>query len=185
MDNNKLIKRYLVTQIIDPNFDWTKINWIQKLSYLQKTPDRVVKTRTIQNKSIPYVEIDYVERALNFISNFDWWYEIVDKWVDTYMENTSKWEKEVYDARVQLKCYVVIDWKKIEKWSFWAWKSYKNIATSKFDVYKSAESNAIKNFALTIWIWSDKKRSENQAINKFRDENYNEEEIVKWFISTN
>jgi len=46
---------------------------------LQKTPDKVVKTRTIQNKSIPYVEIDYVERALNFISNFDWGYTIIDK----------------------------------------------------------------------------------------------------------
>lgn len=181
MDNNKNIKKYLVTQIIDPSFDWTKINWIQKLSYLQKTPDKVVKTRTIQNKSIPYVEIDYVERALNFISNFDWGYTIIDKW----LEETIVKDKEVYEARVQLQCYVVIDWKRIEKWSFWAWKQYKNPATSKFDVYKSAESNAIKNFALTIWIWSDKKRSENQAINKFRDENYNEEEIVKWFISTN
>ena len=63
------VKKYLITQIIDPKSDWTKVEWITKLSFLQKTPDTVVKKRNVWWSEIPYVEIDYVERALNFVWN--------------------------------------------------------------------------------------------------------------------
>jgi hypothetical protein len=38
-----------------------------------------MKSRVVAGKEIPYVGIDFVERALNFISNFNWGYEIQDK----------------------------------------------------------------------------------------------------------
>ena len=47
------------------------------------------------------------------------------------------------------------------------------------------ESNAIKNFALTLWIWWDKRVEESQAIAKFREDSYNEEALVSNFTQVN
>ena len=172
------IKKYLVTQLIDPSVNWMSIKWLDKLAFIQKTPKTAVKKRNIGWKEIPYVEIDFVERALNFISNFQWWYTIQDKGIEEWKDAKGR---TYYEARVQMQCYIVLDWQKIEKGSFWAWKSYENIATSKFDTYKSAESNAIKNFALTLWIGWDKRWEENQSIAQFREDSYNEWELVSSF----
>jgi hypothetical protein len=174
----KGIKKYLVTQLIDPTVSWMDLHWLEKLAFIQKTPSSAIKSRKINNKEIPYVEIDFVERALNFISNFNWWYTIQDKGMTEGKD--AKW-RTYYEARVQMQCYIVLDWVRIEKWSFWAWKSYENIAVSKRDTYKSAESNAIKNFALTLWIWADKRREENEKISQFREESYNEDELISSF----
>lgn len=177
----KGIKKYLVTQLIDPSVNWMDLHWLEKLAFIQKTPSSAIKSRKINNKEIPYVEIDFVERALNFISNFNWWYTIQDKGLTEAKDDKGR---TYYEARVQMQCYIVLDWVKIEKWSFWAWKSYQNIAVSKRDTYKSAESNAIKNFALTLWIWADKRREENEKISQFREESFNEEELIASFNSS-
>lgn len=178
----KWIKKYLVTQIIDPNTDWMSLQWLQKLAFIQKTPSTAIKTRIIQNKEIPYVEIDFVERALNFISNFNWWYTIQDKGMT---EDKDAKNRIYYEARVQMQCYIVLDGVRIEKGSFGAWKSYQNIAVSKRDTFKAAESNAIKNFALTLWIGWDKRREENEKISQFREAEYNEEKLVSNFKANN
>lgn len=174
------IKKYLVTQLIDPSVDWMSIKGLHKLAFIQKTPKNAVKKRTISGKEIPYVEIDFVERALNFISNFQWWYTIQDKWIS---ESKDAKGRTYYEAWVQMQCYIVLDWNRIEKGSFWAWKSYENIATSKFDTFKAAESNAIKNFALTLGIGWDKRWEENQSISQFREESYNEWELISSFTT--
>lgn len=176
----KGIKKYLVTQLIDPSVSWMDLHWLEKLAFIQKTPNTAIKTRVIQNKEIPYVEIDYVERALNFISNFNWWYTIQDKGMT---EDKDAKGRVYYEARVQMQCYIVLDWVRIEKGSFWAWKSYQNIAVSKRDTYKAAESNAIKNFALTLGIGWDKRREENEKISQFREEEFNEEKLVSGFTT--
>lgn len=177
----KGIKKYLVTQIIDPTEDWMGIKWLHKLAFIQKTPKTAIKTRKIQNKEIPYVEIDFVERALNFISNFNWWYIIQDKGMSEAKDEKGR---TYYEARVQMQCYIVLDWVRIEKGSFWAWKSYQNIAVSKWDTYKSAESNAIKNFALTLGIGWDKRREENDKISQFREESFDEDALISSFNSS-
>ena len=172
------IKKYLVTQLIDPSVNWMSIRGLDKLAFIQKTPKTAVKKRVISWKEIPYVEIDFVERALNFISNFQWWYTIQDKGIEEWKDAKGR---TYYEAWVQMQCYIILDWNRIEKWSFWAWKSYENIATSKFDTFKSAESNAIKNFALTLGIGWDKRWEENQSISQFREDSYNEWELVSSF----
>ena len=172
------IKKYLVTQLIDPTVDWMSLKGLDKLAFIQKTPQSAVKKRNIAGKEIPYVEIDFVERALNFISNFQWWYTIQDKGIEVAKDSKGR---TYYEAWVQMQCYIILDGQKIEKGSFGAWKSYENIATSKFDTYKSAESNAIKNFALTLGIGWDKRWEENNAISKFREDTYNEVELVSSF----
>ena len=177
----KGIKKYLVTQLIDPSVSWMELHWLEKLAFIQKTPSSAIKSRKINNKEIPYVEIDFVERALNFISNFNWWYTIQDKGMTEAKDDKGR---TYYEARVQMQCYIVLDWVRIEKGSFGAWKSYQNIAVSKRDTYKSAESNAIKNFALTLWIWADKRWEENDKISQFREESFNEEELIASFNSS-
>ena len=177
----KGIKKYLVTQLIDPTVSWMDLHGLEKLAFIQKTPKTAIKTRKINNKEIPYVEIDFVERALNFISNFNWWYTIQDKGMTEAKDEKGR---TYYEARVQMQCYIVLDWVRIEKWSFGARKSYQNIAVSKWDTYKSAESNAIKNFALTLWIGWDKRREENDKISQFREESFNEEELIASFNSS-
>lgn len=177
----KGIKKYLVTQLIDPTVSWMDLHWLEKLAFIQKTPKTAIKTRKINNKEIPYVEIDFVERALNFISNFNWWYTIQDKGMTEAKDDKGR---TYYEARVQMQCYIVLDWVRIEKGSFGAWKSYQNIAVSKWDTYKSAESNAIKNFALTLWIGWDKRWEENDKISQFREESFNEEELIASFNSS-
>ena len=172
------IKKYLVTQLIDPSINRMEIKGLEKLAFIQKTPKSSMKSRMVAGKEIPYVWIDFVERALNFISNFNWWYEIQDKDITEWKDSKGR---TYFEARVQMQCYIVLDWVRIEKWSFGAWKSYENIATSKFDTFKAAESNAIKNFALTLWIWWDKRVEESQAIAKFREDSYNEEALVSNF----
>lgn len=176
----KGIKKYLVTQLIDPTVSWMDLHGLEKLAFIQKTPRTAIKTRKINNKEIPYVEIDFVERALNFISNFNWWYTIQDKGMTEAKDEKGR---TYYEARVQMQCYIVLDWVRIEKGSFGAWKSYQNIAVSKRDTYKSAESNAIKNFALTLGIGWDKRREENEKISQFREEEFNEEKLVSGFIT--
>ncbi len=177
----KGIKKYLVTQLIDPSVSWMDLHGLEKLAFIQKTPKTAIKTRKINKKEIPYVEIDFVERALNFISNFNWWYTIQDKGMTEAKDD--EW-RTYYEARVQMQCYIVLDGVRIEKGSFGAWKSYKNIAVSKWDTYKSAESNAIKNFALTLWIGWDKRWEENDKISQFREESFNEEELIASFNSS-
>jgi len=177
----KGIKKYLVTQLIDPTVSWMDLHGLEKLAFIQKTPKTAIKTRKIKNKEIPYVEIDFVERALNFISNFNWWYTIQDKGMSEAKDDKGR---TYYEARVQMQCYIVLDWVRIEKGSFGARKSYQNIAVSKWDTYKSAESNAIKNFALTLWIGWDKRREENDKISQFREESFNEEELIASFNSS-
>ena len=172
------IKKYLVTQLIDPSVDWMSIKWLDKLAFIQKTPKTAIKKRMISNKEIPYVEIDFVERALNFISNFQWGYTIQDKGMTEWKDSKGR---TYYEAWVQMQCYIVLDGNRIEKWSFGAWKSYENIATSKYDTFKSAESNAIKNFALTLGIGWDKRWEENNAISQFREDSYNEWELISSF----
>jgi hypothetical protein len=177
----KGIKKYLVTQLIDPTVSWMDLHWLEKLAFIQKTPKTAIKTRKINNKEIPYVEIDFVERALNFISNFNWWYTIQDKGMTEAKDDKGR---TYYEARVQMQCYIVLDWVRIEKGSFGAWKSYQNIAVSKRDTYKSAESNAIKNFALTLGIGGDKRREENDKISQFREDSFNEDELIASFNSS-
>ena len=58
------IKKYLVTQLIDPTVNWMDIKGLDKLAFIQKTPKTAVKKRMISNKEIPYVEIDFVEKAV-------------------------------------------------------------------------------------------------------------------------
>jgi len=174
-------EKYTSAVVLPTTDDRTKTAWTVKLSMLQITPPKMIKSRMIWKQKIPYVSIDYVERALNFVSNFQRGIKITDKWFES--SPTSKSVK--YQAWVQCDCYIVLDWNRIERSCFGAWTMYENPATSKFNVYEAAKSQATKSFADTLGIWSDAMRSENQAIQKARNEiiETDLDEATEWFTS--
>lgn len=173
------VSQYTLWNVL-PEVDRMSVPSEKKLVYLQVTPVKAVKEREIAGKKIPYVSIDYIERCLNFVSNFNRWIEIVDKWFIEF-ENANK--KIVYEARVQAKCYIYLWEKRIERTVFGSRVAYSNPAVSRFAVYESAKSIATKSFADTFWIGSDKIADENNAIKKLKEE-YQEVSInqaTDWF----
>lgn len=178
--------QYTTALVLPADNQWLAIPWTIKLSMLQITPDKVVKKRKVWNTTVPYVSIDYIERALNFVSNFQRGIRIVDKWIKQYTKTTNAWkELQVFDAWVQCDCYIVLGGNRIDRSCFGAWQMYENPAISDYSVYESAKSMATKSFADTLGIGSDKIWVENQAIEKARDallkESYSDNDVLEWF----
>lgn len=170
IDNYRAIKnkveRYTTAMVLPNTDERLKIPWSVKLSMIQITPKSAVKERKVWSQMIPYVTVWYVERALNFVTNFNRGIKIIDKWVKE--ELTSKWQTK-YDAWVQCDCYAVIDWNRIERSVFGSRQMFGNPAVSSYAVYEAARSQATKSFADTLGIWSDKARAENEKIEKARE----------------
>lgn len=174
IENYKAIKskveKYTTGMVLPNTSEWLGIPWSVKLSMIQITPKSAVKERKVWSQMIPYVTVWYVERALNFVTNFNRGIKIIDKWVKEYIQKNSRWEDvEQFDVWVQCDCYAVIDWNRIERSVFGSWKMSKNKAVSDWSVYEAARSQATKSFADTLWIWSDKARAESEKIEKARE----------------
>lgn len=180
--NKRVVNGYTIGNVL-PKLDILSLPSVEKLMYMQITPDRAIKTRKIWSTEVPYVEIGYVERALNFVSNFNRGCKIVDKGI---VEYTNTKGKDICEAWVQCDFYVVMDGTKIERSTFWSWVSYANPAVSKFAVYQSALSIATKAFADTLGIGSDKKDVENAGIKKAREELQEATlgEVTEWFTTS-
>lgn len=179
-------KQYTTAIVLPPNDKWLEVPCTQKLSMLQTTPESMIKKRKVGSTVIPYVSIDYVERALNFVSNFNRGIRIVDKWIKEYTKTTNNWkELKVYDAWVQCDCYIVLWDVKIERSVFGTRQMYENPAVSDFVVYESARSQATKSFADTLGIGSDSIRVENQKIEEARKKilewGYTDTDVLDWF----
>ena len=153
-----------------PSSEVLDLDATKKLILLQRTPEKAVKERTIWNTTVKYVEVWYVERALNFVSNFQRWQEVVDKGFVEYMADSKKWPRKVYEARVQADFYIILWDRKIERTCFGSWQSFDNPAVSKYSIYSSALSIATKAFGDTLGIGSDKKDIENASLQKAKDQ---------------
>jgi len=149
-----------------------------RLAVLQVTHKDFRKERFIWWEKVWYIEIDYVKRALNFISNFNWWLiEIVDKqFTESEYQKKDKYKKPLvdrngkaviwkkYDCFVECKFFIKLWWEEITKTVFWTANVYWNIALSKFEAYKIARSNAIKVFAWEFGIWTDVNKNEEERL---------------------
>lgn len=178
-DLKKEMYRYIDKAIFAQEPAFMAVSSYAKLSFLQLTPKNRIKTREIGNKTIPYMKIEYYERALNLVSNFKWGWHILYRWdiVETTEEKTytdfktkEKKKKTVkkYEAMLHCEFWIMLDWEKVTRPSIWAWTSYENPATTKFDVYKSAYANAVKNFAKSFGIGADVQEEQNEAISEER-----------------
>ncbi len=155
----KEVYSYLQKAVLNPSNNFATIPVENKLSLLQFTPKWAVKSRSVWKDSFwkdvyaPYVEIKYVEKALNFLSNFNWWSKKVNE--ECIEWKTAKW-KAKYEAKVDYDFYIYLWNTRIEKSITWTAMTYENNATSKFEVIKNARANAVKLFAREFWIWADK-----------------------------
>lgn len=179
------IQQYTLGMIL-PKKELLEINDLTKLKLLQITPEKALKTREVWWKEIPYVTIWYIERALNFVSNFQRGLKVQREWFKEYIrhkkirdkskksrakDSSGKLlteEQKVFDARCIADFYIVLDWKRIERSCYWTWQMFENPAVSDFSVIEASRSQATKSFADTLGIWSDALTVENEKIQEAR-----------------
>lgn len=181
----KDIQQYTLGMIL-PRKELLEINDLTKLKLLQITPDKAIKKREVAWNEIPYVTIWYIERALNFVSNFQRGLKVQREWFKEYIrykkirdkskksrakDSSGKLlteEQKVFDARCIADFYIVLDWKRIERSCYWTWQMFENPAVSDFSVIEASRSQATKSFADTLGIWSDALINENEKIQEAR-----------------
>lgn len=156
-----------------PSKDLMDLDAVTKLIMCQITPPKVIKKWPLWQ----YVPVWYIERCLNFVSNFERGLKVQREWVKSYENKNSK---TIHDARVLADFYIVLDWKRIERSCYWSWQMYANPAVSDFVVLESARSIATKSFADTLWIASDKLSKEFDELRKQKEE-INIEDATDWF----
>ena len=159
-----------------PNEELMNLPWKTKLMISQITPEKVLKKWPLW----VYVPIGYIERCLNFVSNFDWGLKVQREFVKSY-ENKN-W-KTIHDARCLADFYIVIDWKRIERSCYWTRQMYWNPAVSDFAVLESARSIATKSFADTLGIESDNLSKEFDDLRKQREKEVIDSEVLDGFTT--
>lgn len=166
MDNIQEARKELLTYtkwMIQPSDALMSLKAKEKLILCQITDPKVIMKWPIW----PYVPVGYIERCLNFVSNFNRGLKVQREWIKSY-ENKN-W-KIIHDARVLADFYIVIDWQKIERSCYGTWQMYANPAISDFVVLEAARSIATKSFADTLWIASDKLSKEFDELRKQKEE---------------
>lgn len=161
-----------------PKDELMSLSATTKLKICQITPAKALKDWPHGK----YVPVWYIERCLNFISDFDRWCKVQR---ECYEQTLSKNNKVVHQARVVADFYIIIDWKRIERSCYGARQMYDNPAVSKFSVIEAARSIATKSFADTLWIASDKLSKElDEAREKIEAENIPMDKVVEGFEKT-
>ena len=149
-----------------------------KLIICQITPPTIVKKWPVGF----YVPIGYIERCLNFVSDFQWWLKVQREQIVT----RQRGNKVIYDARCLADFYIVLDGKKIERSCYGARQMPDNPAVSTFAALEAARSIATKSFADTLGIASDKLSKEFDELRTQREkENIKMKDVVEWFEKTN
>lgn len=166
MNNIETMRENLLSytkNMILPTNDLMNLPSKDKLILCQITPNKVIQKWPLWN----YVPVWYIERCLNFVSNFNRGLKVQRESVKTY-ENKN-W-KTIHDARVLADFYIVIDWQRIDRSCYGTRQMYSNPAISDFVVLEAARSIATKSFADTLWIASDKLSKEFDELRKQREE---------------
>ena len=167
MDNEKtkeMINAYLVNNVIS---NFSEIPTAIKLSYVQETPKKFIHQREInKGNTIPYIDHFYAERALNFISNFNWGAERIHSEIIEVKKQTRNGIKTMYDALVELKMWIEFDGKRIERYIVSGHNAYENPATTRADALKSAVSKANTVFAKQFGIGANIVAEEQSAYDR-------------------
>ena len=166
MDNILEARKELLTYtkwMIQPSDALMSLGAKEKLILCQITDPKVIMKWPMW----PYVPVWYIERCLNFVSNFNRGLKVKREWIKSY-ENKN-W-KTIHDAWVLADFYIVIEWQKVERSCYGTWQMYANPAISDFVVLEAARSIATKSFADTLGIASDKLSKEFDELRKQKEE---------------
>jgi hypothetical protein len=160
--------------MILPNSELMLLSWIEKLKICQITSKKAIK----KWPHWYYVPIGYIERCLNFVSNFDRWLKVQREWIECNEVTTKKGKTKVYDAWVIADFYIVLDGKRIERSCYGTRQMYQNPSISNFVVLEAARSIATKSFADTLWIASDRISKEQDELREKRESEVIESENI-------
>lgn len=144
---DKYLRNYLIAG------DFSKYPTYQKLAYLQITPRKFQKSRTIGGAKVPYVDHLYAEKCLNFAFNFRISSEILKEEFSQVKEGT----KTVNLARVTVKFTFGAPGEEIVRTVISTHKGFQNPAVPDADALKSAVSKAWTIVARTFGIGADLK----------------------------
>lgn len=150
-------------------FDFSTISPHLRIAILQNTPAPFVKYREVGGKKIPYIDHYYAERALNFISNFNWGCErIATEWT-RFEQKTAKGVSHGWECVVEMKFWLFLNGERIERYIVSGHKSFDNPATTKADCLKSAISKANTVFARQFGVGANIIDEEGKAYNSVMD----------------
>lgn len=143
--------------------DFSSFSMESKLAILQKTPDTLIKHRTVDGKQIPYVDYKFAEKALNFVFNFDVSNRILREDYFSYEEAGKKHGKDVIRMATEAECTVeFVFGGKITRTVKSSHKGYANKATTRGDIMKSAVSKSWTVVARTFGIGGDLQEAEKE-----------------------
>lgn len=137
-----------------------------KVAYLQVTRKGWKKSRELgsvkndqgqwEKQVIEYIPVRKLERLLNFLFNFSWDSELVDKEFCEVETTTNKGKSTVvYHAYVVMKFTANFLGRDITRTVSGSFQMYENKATSKFAVIQAAISQSKRNFAKEFGIGAD------------------------------
>lgn len=162
------IETYVNKSLYDVKLDsYFKMPQENKVAFLQVTRGDWKKTRELGNvfnddtqkwekQTIDYIPVRKLERLLNFLFNFDWSSEIMEKGFKEVAVTTKKnKETTIYDAFVIMRFKANFLGREITRTVAGSFKMYKNDATSSYAVLQACISQAKRNFAKEFGIGSD------------------------------
>lgn len=163
----KSIETYVDKALYDVSLDsYFKLPQENKIAFLQYTRASWTKSRELGNikndqgqwvpQVIKYIPVRKLERLLNFLFNFQWSSEVIEKDFKVIPITTKKGkETTIYDAFVIMKFKANFLGRDLERTVCGSFKMYQNDATSSFAVIQACISQAKRNFAKEFGVGSD------------------------------
>lgn len=170
------VDKALYNVTLDPYFKLPQEN---KIAFLQYTRNTWKKSRELGStydkdtkkwsKQISeYIPVRKLERLLNFLFNFQWDSEVIDKdFIESKVTTKAGKETTIYEAFALVKFTATFLGNKISRTVSGSFKMYENPATSKFAVIQASISQAKRNFAKEFGIGSDLNDEDLVAENRF------------------
>lgn len=162
------LETYVNKALYDIKLDtYFKLPQENKIAFLQYTrPDWTKKrelgsifnkeTKQWETQIIDYIPVRKLERLLNFLFNFNWSSEIIEKWFKEVPTTTNKGKETIiYDAYAIVKFNANFLGREITRSVVGSFKMYENNAVSSYAVLQACISQAKRNFAKEFGIGSD------------------------------
>ena len=167
LDFTTALETYIENSLYNVKLDsYFKFPQENKIAFLQVTRDGWKKSRELgsvknnegqwEKQIIQYIPVRKIERLLNFLFNFTWSSEVIEKGFEE-IKTTTKAGKEtvVYDAFVIMRFKANFLGRDLDRTVCGSFKMYENNATSRFAVIQACISQAKRNFAKEFGIGAD------------------------------
>lgn len=165
---SQALETYVEKALYNVSLDnYFKLPQENKIAFLQYTRPEWKKDRELWNifnketkqwetQIIDYIPVRKLERLLNFLFNFNWSSEIIEKGFKEVPTTTNKGKETIiYDAYAVVKFSANFLGREITRTVVGSFKMYENNAVSSYAVLQACISQAKRNFAKEFWIGAD------------------------------